>query len=196
MKKLMMVVLVGGGAVSGCSVTEPLYGNEVCDYIETAVLWEDEAPGGVVPGDVFDGLSTMATVEAEESPSGGEELSVMIERDGDHAFYLESEVCKSRLELPLIFSVSSVAGDALDEAFEVRAVVEGERVKVNYRFDVSELNGSYVPSLDGEGGTVLGLELAADVGPTESEAQILVDLEQQRGDAISNFMQQDWAWGW
>lgn len=195
MMQTMMVLLVGG-AVSGCSQTEPVYGNEICDYAETAVPWADEAPNGVVPGDVFDGLSTSATVTADEAPSDGEELSVMIERDGDDAFYLESDVCESRLELPLIFSVASVEGDALDEAFAVRAVVEGERVSIDYRFQPSELNGSYSPSPEASDATVLGLVLDADVGPAESEAKILVDIEHESGDAVANYLEVAWAWGW
>src|SRR5690554_442133 len=142
MKKMMMVLLVGG-VVSGCSVTDPVYDDELCDYIETALPWEDEAPNGVVPGDVFDGLSTTATVEADESPSANEELSVMIERDGDNAFYLESDACQPRLLLPLIFSVTSVNGDALDEAFAVQGMVNGsgDRVSVSHAFESSDLNG-------------------------------------------------------
>ncbi|RVU42632.1 hypothetical protein EA187_15710 [Lujinxingia sediminis] len=201
MKKMMMGVLMCG-VVSGCGLdgTEP--GNDMaepvdCNYSETAVAWSDEAPNGVVPGEVFDGLSTTATVEADESPSAGEELSVMIERDGDDAFYLESDVCESRLELPLIFSVATVDGDALDEAFAVRAMVREEgRVDVDHRFEVSELNGTYAPSVDEADTTVLGMVLSADVGPTESEAMILVDLEQSSGDAVSNFLQRDWVWSW
>lgn len=196
MMKMVMVLLVGG-AVSGCGVdgndmAEPLD----CDYVETAVAWADEAPNGVVPGDVFDGLSTRATVTADEAPSDGEELSVMIERDGDDAFYLESDVCESRLELPLIFSVASVEGDALDEAFAVRAMVEGERVSIDYRFQPSELNGSDVPSPEASDATVLGLVLDADVGPAESEAKILVDIEHESGDAVANYLEVAWAWGW
>ena len=196
MMKMVMVLLVGG-AVSGCSASENDMAEPIdCEYTETAVAWADEAPNGVVPGDVFDGLSTTATVEADEAPSDGEELSVMIERDGDNAYYLESDVCESRLELPLIFSVATVDGDALDEAFAVRAVMDGERVSIDHRFEASELNGSYVPSPQEAGATVLGLVLDADVGSAESEATILVDTEYESGDAVANYLEVAWAWGW
>lgn len=169
-----------------------------CEYQEQSLGWDQSSPEGVV----VERLLAIAEIQVDAVPAeytgsdNTKSVSFEIARRGNNAFYMESEHCAPRVELPLVFSLQTEEDDLFDEVIELRARELDGILSIEHFFGLSELVGSFSPVVP-QGSNIRGLSLNAILKEDGGEGRILVHIEEEQVDgSLSDSAEEYWSWTW
>lgn len=182
---------------AGCSENDFAHeGIHRCDTYEMPIAFDQPGPQGE------NTLEYLALAEMDVDLTlnhvdhdGEEPLSVTIIRIGEDAYFVDTDGCGSRFEIPLRITLKTTDSDLLDEVFEVRSYVVGNDLRVDHSFEPGELQGDFSPTVD-EGEIYrfsLRMEFKAD---GSGDGGIDASIERQQGDTVSSSVEPRLVWEW